>query len=77
MSKDVLGIAQAEAGQMAIVAEPFDLNALIAELVEAQAGQAAERGNQLNAGDAVPALRRVWGDPLRLRQVLLNLSATQ
>ncbi|WP_146589336.1 hybrid sensor histidine kinase/response regulator [Puniceibacterium confluentis] len=71
--EDVLGIAQAEAGQLTVLPEPLDLNALIAELVEAQAGQAEQHGNQLIAGAPEAALAQAWGDPLRLRQMLLNL----
>ena len=70
---DMLGIVQAEAGQLAITPEPVDLNLLIAELVESLAGHAAARGNRIRTGAPDPTLSEVWADPLRLRQVLLNL----
>jgi signal transduction histidine kinase len=70
---DVLDYAKIEAGRLELEQQAFDPAALVAEVGELFAGQAASRGILLamTIDDAMPAL--LLGDPLRLRQVLLNL----
>ena len=70
---DVLDIAKAEAGKMAIERVPFDLAALLDEVAASQRSLAEAAGNTIvvDLPDSSPGL--VSGDPARLRQVLLNL----
>jgi PAS domain S-box-containing protein len=70
---DVLHISRADAGKLDIASEPFSLPALITELVESQRGVAEHRGNTLGLRIGDSATGWVAGDPIRIRQVLLNL----
>ncbi|WP_198320981.1 PAS domain S-box protein [Azohydromonas aeria] len=70
---DVLDLSRIEAGEMRLEQVPFDL----AELLEAACAlvrpQADAKGLSLHL-DALPGLpARLRGDPLRLKQVLINL----
>ncbi|MEZ4236203.1 MAG: response regulator [Myxococcota bacterium] len=69
---DVLDLSKIEAGKLALVAEEIDVGALVAELRQAVAPLVPARRNTLLIevhGDVPPLL----GDPMRVRQVLLNL----
>ncbi len=70
---DVLEISRAESGRIEIARVPFSLPALVRELVDSQRGVAEHRGNTLSR--AVETLERDYalGDPVRIRQILLNL----
>jgi PAS domain S-box-containing protein len=70
---DVLDISRLDAGQIELDQSVFDLHALIQELIEAQRVLAGHRGNRLRFDPAHAGRELVLGDPLRLRQVLLNL----
>ncbi|MBF9046419.1 response regulator [Rhodobacterales bacterium LSUCC0031] len=70
---NVLDISRAEAGKMVPMREVFSLPALVRELVESQRGVAAHRGNTLAHAVNTVGLDYVLGDPVRIRQVLLNL----
>jgi PAS domain S-box-containing protein len=66
----LLDLSRLETGQLAIQQEPLDLGALARRAVEAAAGSLEGRGLKLRCpSDAV----MVYGDPLRLEQVLQNL----
>lgn len=70
---DVLEISKFEAGKIVIARIPFDLESLLSELVEGQRTMAEAHRNEISfrwIGAPVPAME---GDPVRLRQVLLNL----
>ena len=69
---DVLNISKAESGQLDLKTEAIDPRALLRELVESQRRSIEANGNRihLNADDGPD---RIWGDPLRLRQIILNL----
>ncbi len=70
---DVLEISRIEAGQLSAAATAFDLQDLLAGLVEIMAPRAHDRGLALEA-EFDPALPHyVVSDPGKLRQVLLNL----
>ena len=70
---DILDLSRIEAGKLGLDAVVFDL----AELVKAAIGNVAPEAQQKHlellshVGDGVP--RALVGDPLRLRQVLINL----
>lgn len=68
----VLSMSRAEAGQLDLVAAEIDPAVLVQELVESQRHVIEANGNQIVC-DTGAAPVRIWGDPLRLRQVILNL----
>ena len=70
---DVLDLSKIEAGVMTVERVPFALQALLADVVRLLAARAREKGLLLDllVDPALPD--RVFGDALRLRQVLLNL----
>ena len=70
---DVLDLSRVDSGQLRVVSEPVDLHAKLASVTQLMAPLAREKQLRLTTriGADVPAW--VMGDPLRLRQVLLNL----
>ncbi|MBP5988092.1 MAG: response regulator [Azonexus sp.] len=70
---DILDFSKIEAGKLSIEIVAFELRALIEETMRPLGPRATEKGLHFSCtvGDGVPD--RVQGDPLRLRQVLLNL----
>jgi len=72
---DILDIARLETRAVRLRADVFDLAELVEASCTAFSGAAAARGLDL-AVDIAPELRGRWtGDPMRLRQVLGNLTA--
>ena len=71
---DVLDISKIEAERMTLEASDFSLASLLDGLAQLSAHRAAEKGLSLRI-EPDPALAGCWvnGDPLRLKQVLLNL----
>ena len=70
---DALDLARIEAGRMDIVAAPMDPSALLHEVVALESGVARGKGLGLRASVAADVPRRVLGDAVRVRQILLNL----
>ena len=70
---DILDFSKIEAGMLTIEQIDFDLPGLIEKTVELCTGQATAKGVELicKIDPALP--RMVVGDPVRLRQILLNL----
>ncbi len=70
---DILDVSKLEAGKLEVEVIPFDLPAEIDAALALLRPRAAEKGLALTTrfGTGLPG--RVRGDPLRLRQVLLNL----
>ncbi|MEZ6016344.1 MAG: ATP-binding protein [Planctomycetota bacterium] len=70
---DVLDFSKIEAGQMRVEATAFDLRELIAQSMQLISVIARPKGLNLavSVDDDLP--QRIIGDPLRTRQVLLNL----
>ncbi|HEY5972804.1 MAG TPA: two-component regulator propeller domain-containing protein, partial [Pseudoxanthomonas sp.] len=70
---DALDIARIEAGKLELQQQDFDLRALVEEAVALMAPVAGQRGLRFtdNIDAATPAA--IQGDPLRVRQILLNL----
>ena len=70
---DILDISRIESGMLRIEAVPFRLDEVVLGVLDLFAATAVEKGIGLSAAidPAVPGT--VKGDPLRLRQVLLNL----
>ena len=70
---DILDFSKIEAGKLLIETTPFDLGREIGVLLKSLAMQAHAKGLEL-VGDIDPATPlRVLGDPVRVRQVLMNL----
>lgn len=69
----VLDIARFEANAMEAVTVAFDLDRLVADCAANQAGLAAAAGNRIELRSPGGALGMVMGNPVRLRQILLNL----
>jgi signal transduction histidine kinase/CheY-like chemotaxis protein len=70
---DALDLARIEADRLELDLQPFDLHALVADVVALCAPPAERRGLAFRSGidDDVP--RWVQGDAMRVRQILLNL----
>ncbi len=71
---DVLDFSKIEAGKLDLSADPFDLLDVLENLSDMFGSRAAEKSLDLviTADPEVP--RRLVGDPLRLSQVLINLT---
>lgn len=69
---DLLILSQAEIGALELVPEWFDVAAFLRDIFESMAGSCERPGVEwrLELPEALPAL---YADPVRLRQVLLNL----
>ncbi len=70
---DILDFSKIDAGKMAVEQIEFDLPALVAESLRVMAASARQKGLDLRCelDPSVPA--HVIGDPVRVRQVLINL----
>ncbi len=70
---DLLDLSRIEAGALTLEAVPFDVGRVVEEVTSNHAAAAHAKGLELlvQLDPALPA--RVFGDPLRLRQVLTNL----
>jgi signal transduction histidine kinase/CheY-like chemotaxis protein len=70
---DALDLAKIEAGKLELQQVEFDLHALVADVVALMGPVAGKRGLAFHDGIAAGVPHVVRGDPLRLRQILLNL----
>jgi signal transduction histidine kinase/DNA-binding response OmpR family regulator len=70
--EDVLDITRLEAGRMQSTARPFDLVALMQEVIDSQMAAATARGNSLVLRPPHPDLHQCFGDAGRVQQILLN-----
>lgn len=70
---DLLDSAKLEAGQMVIERVQMDLRDLATSVISVFSHQAQAAGVRLNLKLAADLPRIIWGDPLRLRQVINNL----
>jgi signal transduction histidine kinase/ActR/RegA family two-component response regulator len=70
---DVLDFSRIEAGKLHIQNEPFDLHALLKDLIELHRVGAREKGLSLLSNVRLPQPCWVSGDASRLRQMLHNL----
>ncbi len=72
---DILDMSKIEAGLMLIEQSEFDLAAVIDNVAVAMGLAIGEKDIELIVFPLPQGLNRVMGDPLRLQQVLLNLSS--
>lgn len=70
---DALDLARIEAGKLDMDMQDVDLRGLIREIVDMTAPMAEKRGLSFSDECAADAPSHVVADPLRLRQILLNL----
>jgi signal transduction histidine kinase/DNA-binding response OmpR family regulator/HPt (histidine-containing phosphotransfer) domain-containing protein len=71
---DVLDFSKIESGKMELEQIGFDLRTLMEEVGESFVFQTSEKGVELNIFVDPSLTTRLVGDPVRLRQVLLNLT---
>ena len=70
---DILDFSKIEAGHLRLESVPFDIARTVEEIASLLSTKAEEKGIEL-AVSCDPALPEDWlGDPIRLRQILLNL----
>jgi signal transduction histidine kinase/CheY-like chemotaxis protein len=70
---DILDISKLESGKFQLEVEEFDLFELLDNVVEILGIQASDKRLEIGAIPANGLPARVIGDPVRLRQILLNL----
>jgi PAS domain S-box-containing protein len=70
---DILDFSKIEAGKLSIERVRFDVRQTVTDVLQSVRPAALGKGLQLRGGLATDVPERVWGDPTRLRQVLLNL----
>lgn len=70
---DVLDFAKMESGKMRLVYEDFELNQLISESADLMQSAAREKGLSLNVDPGNLGKLHLMADPVRVRQILLNL----
>jgi signal transduction histidine kinase len=71
---DVLDLSKIEAGKVTLENVPFDLVKLLDGLIDVLRPRANEKGLDLHREMGPETPRRLVGDPVRLRQILLNLA---
>ncbi|NJC88436.1 MAG: PAS domain S-box protein [Desulfuromonas sp.] len=71
---DLLDLARIEAGKVYLEREEFSLRTLIGEIANSQKPAAKAKGLAFNTRISTEVPDRLMGDPLRLKQVLLNLT---
>jgi signal transduction histidine kinase/CheY-like chemotaxis protein len=70
---DILDFSKIEAGQLELESTPVDIQSLTEDAVSAFAGVARQQSLELIMDVTVKEFRWIYGDPVRLRQILLNL----
>ncbi|MBQ9504185.1 MAG: fatty acid-binding protein DegV, partial [Lachnospiraceae bacterium] len=70
---DILDMSRIESGKMSIVPATYDQKTMLGEVVRMMRSRAGEKGLKFNV-DIDPALpRKLVGDEMRIRQILINL----
>jgi signal transduction histidine kinase len=72
MIDDLLDISQVSRGKFRIKFQAVDVSTLVADAVEKSQAVVARRGHELTVEPPTEELT-VWGDPVRLQQVITNL----
>ncbi|HVA41163.1 MAG TPA: ATP-binding protein, partial [Candidatus Binataceae bacterium] len=72
---DILDVAKIESGRLSLEAVAFDLEDVVDRAVETMSVRAHAKGLELTARIAPHVPPKLIGDPLRLRQILINLTA--
>ncbi len=69
---DILDLSKIETGQVQLERIPIDLGLLLRDVVTLVAGRAEEKGLEFQVEPQLPLPARFAGDPVRIKQVLLN-----
>ncbi|TVR50143.1 MAG: hybrid sensor histidine kinase/response regulator [Puniceicoccaceae bacterium] len=70
---DILDFSKIEAGHLAVEAIPLNLRAIVEEAIQLQTANATTKGIRVLADVSPDLPAPILGDPLRLKQILLNL----
>jgi signal transduction histidine kinase/ligand-binding sensor domain-containing protein/CheY-like chemotaxis protein/HPt (histidine-containing phosphotransfer) domain-containing protein len=70
---DLLDIAKLQAGKVELEALPLDLGSMLEECATLFVGAAEAKGIELTVCPPLPDAAPLIGDPLRIRQILMNL----
>jgi PAS domain S-box-containing protein len=70
---DILDFSKIEAGKLDLIEESFDLRTTVETTIESLANRAEEKGLELALSFDQNLPSNVFGDPGRLRQILINL----
>lgn len=70
---DILDLSKIESGKLEIISAEYDFSSLIHDVVNMLDMKARDKGLELNLSvdERIPS--RLWGDDVRIRQVLVNL----
>jgi len=71
--EDILDFTKIEARKLELEPVYFSIRELVADTLKTLGVTAAQKGLQLAFGIETNVPDRLWGDPLRLRQILINL----
>ncbi|MCC6129918.1 MAG: response regulator [Acidobacteria bacterium] len=71
--EDILDLSRIEAGRLSIANQEFDLDDMLTELADVAGVRAAQKGLEVLFTPLPGVPRKLRGDPVRLKQVLLNL----
>jgi two-component system sensor histidine kinase/response regulator len=71
--EDILDLSRIESGKLELVLETFDLEEMLAEISDVIGVRAGARGLEVTFQPVGRLPRHLSGDPVRLKQVLLNL----
>jgi diguanylate cyclase (GGDEF)-like protein len=69
---DILDISKVESGKMELEHVPFDLHEILVQCQTIITPRALEKGTQMHFYDEPSVGKKLLGDPMRLRQILLN-----
>jgi signal transduction histidine kinase/CheY-like chemotaxis protein len=72
---DILDLARVESGALELVPQPFNLAETVRDMAQLGAAAAREKGIDFTLSLAPEADRFVLGDPVRLKQILANLTS--
>ena len=70
---DILDLSKIEAGKMLLERVPFSPRAVVEDCIKSQTAKAAEKKVELRFEPGAPEECGVLGDPLRVRQIVMNL----
>lgn len=70
---DILDFSKIESGHLELEQQPFDLRQCLEDVLDIFGARAAKQGLELVYDIAEDVPRHLVGDPLRLRQILINL----
>lgn len=70
---DILDFSKIEAGELELENIPVVINALLSEVAQLLSGRARDNNVEIAVRNTQDVPVAIWGDPVRLRQVLINL----